>query len=55
MATTATEPMVTIKISQDTWRTLNQLRGVPGETFEIVIRRLLDERHEVAAPQNNAS
>jgi hypothetical protein len=35
---------VTVQVSRTTWRRLGLLRFDPGDTFDDVVKRLLDER-----------
>ena len=48
--TTDTEKPATVNIQRDTWRRLNLMRTDPKDTFDDVIRGLLDEHERRTAP-----
>lgn len=41
---TETPTTTSVRVSLDTWRRLTALKTLPGDDFDMVIRRLLDER-----------
>jgi len=40
---TMTEEKTTIKVTKETWKMLNDRKTEPGQTYDDVIRELLDE------------
>lgn len=44
----AVNTQTSIAVTTETWKRLTLLKGRPSETFEEVVRRLLDEREQRA-------
>ena len=40
---TMAEEKTTIKVTKETWKLLNDLKTEPGQTYDDVVRELLDE------------